>query len=83
MSLAFPRTCFADNGFAGNRLTAAIAGHGRWQIEIVKCSDRAIGFHVLPRRWVAERTPVCAGAGPLVGSAATAGWTSSNACVFG
>jgi transposase len=29
---------------------------GRWKIEIIKRSDVAIGFEVLPRRWVVERT---------------------------
>jgi hypothetical protein len=31
-------------------------GHGRWTIEIVKRSDTAKVFVVLPRRWVVERT---------------------------
>jgi hypothetical protein len=31
-------------------------GHGRWTIEIVKRSDTAKGFVVLPRRWGVERT---------------------------
>jgi len=29
---------------------------GRWTIEIVKRSDTARGFVLLPRRWVVERT---------------------------
>ena len=29
---------------------------GHWKIEIIKRSDTAIGFEVLPRRWVVERT---------------------------
>ena len=29
---------------------------GRWTLEIVKRSDVAKGFEVLPRRWVVERT---------------------------
>jgi transposase len=29
---------------------------GRWTLEIVKRSDAALGFEVLPRRWVVERT---------------------------
>jgi transposase len=49
------RHIFADGGYAGDNLVAALAGHGQWRIEIVKRSDRA-GFHVLPRRWVVERT---------------------------
>jgi len=49
------RHVFADGGYAGDKLAAALAGHGQWRIEIVKRSDRP-GFHVLPRRWVVERT---------------------------
>ena len=51
-----PRHVFADGGYAGEKLTTALAGHGQWQIEIVKRSDRATGIDVLPRRWVVERT---------------------------
>jgi len=29
---------------------------GKWTIEIIKRSDTAKGFEVLPRRWVVERT---------------------------
>ena len=29
---------------------------GKWTIEIIKRSDRAKGFEILPRRWVVERT---------------------------
>ena len=50
------RHVFADGGYAGGKLAAALAGHGQWQIEIVKRSDRATGFQLLPRRWVVERT---------------------------
>lgn len=50
------RHVFADGGYAGDKLTEALARHGNWQIEIVKRSDHAIGFHLLPRRWVVERT---------------------------
>jgi putative transposase len=50
------RHVFADGGYAGEKLTTALARHGHWQIEIVKRSDRSTGFYVLPRRWVVERT---------------------------
>jgi len=50
------RHVFADGGYAGDKLTEALARHGKWQIEIVKRSDQATGFHLLPRRWVVERT---------------------------
>lgn len=50
------RHVFADGGYAGNKLRAALRGHGDWTIEIIKRSDTAEGFEVLPRRWVVERT---------------------------
>ena len=50
------RHVFADGGYAGDKLATALAQHGKWRIEIVKRSDRSTGFHVLPRRWVVERT---------------------------
>jgi transposase len=55
---AFPwmRHVFADGGYAGDKLKAAMAKLGQWTIEIVKRSDAAKGFVLLPRRWVVERT---------------------------
>ena len=50
------RHVFADGGYAGDKLTMALARHGQWRIEIVKRSDRSTGFSVLPRRWVVART---------------------------
>jgi putative transposase len=50
------RHLFADGGYAGKKLRAALEGHGDWTIEIIKRSDTATGFEVLPRRWVVERT---------------------------
>lgn len=50
------RHLFADGGYAGDKLRDALAKLGRWTIEIIKRSDTAIGFAVLPRRWVVERT---------------------------
>ena len=50
------RHVFADGGYAGEKLATALAGHGQWQLDIVKRSDRSPGFCVLPRRWVVERT---------------------------
>ena len=55
---AFPRLrhVFADGAYAGPELEAALKRIGRWNLEIVKLSDTAQGFVVLPRRWVVERT---------------------------
>ena len=50
------RHLFADGGYAGDKIRDALAELGRWTIEIIKRSDTANGFEVLPRRWVVERT---------------------------
>lgn len=50
------RHVFADGGYAGDKLQAALADKGRWTLEIIKRSDTAEGFEVLPRRWGVERT---------------------------
>lgn len=47
---------FADGGYAGPKLRDALADIGNWTIQIVKRSDTATGFEVIPRRWVVERT---------------------------
>ena len=49
-------SCFADGGYAGPKLKAAMARLGRWTFQIVRRSDQTTGFVVLPRRWVVERT---------------------------
>ena len=50
------RHVFADGGYAGDKLREALAQMGKWTIEIIKRSDVAKGFELLPRRWVVERT---------------------------
>jgi putative transposase len=48
---------FADGGYQGPKFRAALAKElPRLSVEIVKRSDSAKGFKVLPRRWVVERT---------------------------
>ncbi|SEO46678.1 Transposase, partial [Salinihabitans flavidus] len=50
------RHVFADGGYAGPKLRDALKAIGRWSVQIVKRSDTADGFEVLPHRWVVERT---------------------------
>lgn len=50
------RHVFADGGYAGPKLTDALRDLGKWTVEIIKRSDIAKGFELLPRRWVVERT---------------------------
>ncbi len=50
------RHVFADGGYAGPKLKEVMRRFGDWTIEIIKRSDSAKGFEVLPRRWVVERT---------------------------
>ena len=50
------RHVFADGGYAGPKLRGALEKIGRWTMQIVRRSDAARGFEVLPRRWVVERT---------------------------
>jgi putative transposase len=48
---------YADGGYQGPQFQTALAlVMPQLQIEIVKRSDVAKGFKVLPRRWVVERT---------------------------
>lgn len=42
------RHVFADGGYAGDKLRDALRRSGKWTIEIVKPSDAAKGFEVLP-----------------------------------
>ena len=55
---AFPwlRHVFADSAYAGDKLKGALEKLGTWTMEIVKRSDTAKGFVLLPHRWVVERT---------------------------
>jgi transposase len=50
------RHIFADGAYAGDKLKEAMSDIGCWTFEIIKRSDTASGFEVLPRRWVVERT---------------------------
>jgi transposase len=50
------RHVYADGGYAGPKLRRALRRQGDWRLEIIKRSDAARGFEILPRRWVVERT---------------------------
>jgi putative transposase len=52
----FVKKIFADGGYQGQATAKAVAALGQWEIEIVKRSDCAKGFVVLPKRWIVERT---------------------------
>ena len=52
----FIERIFADGGYQGEATAAAVRALGPWQLEIVKRSDHAVGFEVLPQRWIVERT---------------------------
>jgi putative transposase len=50
------RHVFTDAGYAGSKLEDALRRTSKWTIEIIKRSDAAKGFEMLPRRWIVERT---------------------------
>lgn len=48
---------FADAGYQGPRFRGSVAAmRKQLEVEIIKRSDTAKGFELLPRRWVVERT---------------------------
>lgn len=55
-ALPWLRHVFADAAYAGDKLEQALAKLGTWTLEIVRRTDAAVGFVLLPRRWVVERT---------------------------
>jgi len=53
----FLKKLFADGGYQGPQFEQAVAKIlPELQVEIVKRSDQAEGFEILPKRWVVERT---------------------------
>ena len=47
---------FADGGYEGKDFQKAVQCTYGWVLEIVKRSDQNKGFHILPKRWIVERT---------------------------
>ena len=52
----FIERIFADGGYRGEKMALVVARTGSWKLQIVKRSDTAQGFEVLPKRWIVERT---------------------------
>jgi transposase len=53
----FLKKLFADGGYQGPQFQNALARIlPQLKTEIIKRSDTATGFEILPRRWVVERT---------------------------
>ena len=53
----FLKMLFADGGYQGPQFQTALAAIlPQLKTTIIKRSDKAKGFEVLPRRWVVERT---------------------------
>jgi transposase len=52
----FIERVFADGGYQGPKAATAAQQTGTWIIDIVKRLDTAVGFEVVPKRWIVERT---------------------------
>jgi transposase len=51
----FVGVIFADGAYQGGATAGAVAGTGRWRLEVVRRGDEA-GLVPLPKRWIVERT---------------------------
>lgn len=54
-SFPFIEVIFADGGYQGPIMAAAVAKAGRWRLEIVK-RNAVPRFEVQPKRWIVERS---------------------------
>jgi len=57
-SFGWLKRIWADGGYSGKLVgeVARMNRHRQIELEIVKRSDQAKGFEVLPQRWIVERT---------------------------
>lgn len=76
----FLRHIFADGGYAGQKFLASMEGNGTWTIQIIKRSDTAKDFEVLPRRWVVERTFAWLGRCRRLANQILWFWSMINSC---
>ena len=54
-SFPFVERIIGDAGYQGQKMEAAVARTGFWELQIVRRCDRH-RFVVLPKRWIVERT---------------------------
>ena len=47
---------WVDGGYTGENLARVVKKLCNAEVEVIKRSDNASGFEILPRRWVVERT---------------------------
>jgi len=50
------KKAIADGGYQGKATADEVQGQAGIPLEIVKRSNTLKGFHVLPKRWIVERT---------------------------
>jgi transposase len=50
------KKAIADGGYQGQATADAVQDEAGIPLEIVKRSDKAKGFQLLPKRWIVERT---------------------------
>jgi len=47
---------WADGAYGGERLAEWCQDEGGWELEVVERDKEASSFHVIPKRWIVERT---------------------------
>jgi transposase len=72
----FIKRIYGDGGYQGPKAAKAAAKTGCWTIEIVERSPTAVGFEVLPKRWIVNACTMLPSVGLI-------GHRSSNARAVG